>query len=105
MKHTRFPSIISVSMTIVNWFSKMQSMPTHSFDEAQSNLQQLINEVAESHKPIVITGERSNAVLIDAEDWSSIQETLYLLSVPGMGESIKEAMAIPLEECDEKIEW
>jgi antitoxin YefM len=75
-------------------------MPTHSIEEAQNNLQRLINEVADSHKPIMIMGEKSNAVLIDAEDWSSIQETLYLLSMPGMGESIKEGTATPLEECE-----
>lgn len=80
-------------------------MSIHPVEEAKNNLQDLINEVAESHKPIIITGKSSNAVLIDEEDWSSIQETLYLLSVPGMGESIKEAMATPLEECDEEIEW
>ncbi|MEL6161348.1 MAG: type II toxin-antitoxin system Phd/YefM family antitoxin [Cyanobacteria bacterium J06627_32] len=80
-------------------------MSIHPVEEAQNNLQQLINEVAESHKPVIITGESSNAVLIDEEDWSSIQETLYLLSIPGMGESIKKAMATPLEECDEEIEW
>lgn len=80
-------------------------MSIHPVEEAQHRLQELINEVSESHKPVIITGENSNAVLIDEEDWSSIQETLYLLSVPGMGESIKAAMATPLEECDEKIEW
>ena len=80
-------------------------MSIHSIDEAQNNLQQLMDEVASSHKPIIIAGQKSNAVLIDAEDWSSIQETLYLLSIPGMGESIKEGMATPLEECDETIEW
>lgn len=74
-------------------------MSIHSIEEAQNNLQQLINEVADSHRPITITGEKSNAVLIDAEDWSSIQETLYLLSIPGMGESIKKGMATPPEEC------
>lgn len=80
-------------------------MSTHSLDEARNNLQHLINEVASSHQPIIITGEKSNAVLIDAEDWSSIQETLHLLSIPGMRESIKEDMATPIKECDEKIEW
>lgn len=80
-------------------------MSVHSIDEAQNNLQQLMDEVANSHKPITITGQKSNAVLIDAEDWSSIQETLYLLSIPGMGESIKEGLATPLEKCNETIEW
>ncbi|MGC1309101.1 MAG: type II toxin-antitoxin system Phd/YefM family antitoxin [Phormidesmis sp.] len=80
-------------------------MSIHPIEEAQTKLQELMNEVAESHKPVIITGKNSNAVLIDEEDWSSIQETLYLLSVPGMGESIKKIMATPLEECDEDIEW
>ena len=80
-------------------------MSVHSVNEAQSNLQQLINEVAESHKPVIITGESSNAVLLNEEDWSSIQETLYLLSIPEMGESIKEGLATPVEECTEEVEW
>ncbi len=80
-------------------------MPTYSLEEAQNNLQQLINEVADSHRPIMIMGEKSKAVLVDEKDWSGIQETLYLLSIPGMGESIKEGMVTPLEECHEAIEW
>ncbi|PSN15643.1 type II toxin-antitoxin system prevent-host-death family antitoxin [filamentous cyanobacterium CCP5] len=63
--------------------------------QAQDSLQQLINEVSQSHKPVVITGSSGNAVLLSEEDWSSIQETLYLLSVPGMRESIKEGLTTP----------
>jgi len=44
-------------------------------------------------------------VLISEEDWEAIQETLYLLSVPGMRESIREGMNTPVEECDEELEW
>jgi PHD/YefM family antitoxin component YafN of YafNO toxin-antitoxin module len=50
-------------------------------------------------------GKRNNAVLVSEEDWSAIQETLYLLSVPGMRESIREGMAAPLDECDEELDW
>jgi antitoxin YefM len=64
--------------------------------EARANLYRLIDETAESHQPIIISGKRSNAVLLAAEDWSAIQETLFLLAVPGMRESIKEGMAEPL---------
>lgn len=64
--------------------------------EARANLYRLIDQTAESHKPIVISGKRSSAVLLSAEDWNAIQETLYLLAVPGMRESIKSGMAKPL---------
>lgn len=68
-------------------------MQTHTASEARANLYRLIDETAESHVPIAISGKRSNAVLISAEDWSAIQETLFLLAVPSMRESIKAGMA------------
>ena len=71
--------------------------------EARSNLYRLIDETAESHQPIVIMGKRNKAVLVSEEDWSAIQETLYLLSVPGMRESIREGMDTPEDECDEEL--
>ncbi|MCG7590912.1 MULTISPECIES: type II toxin-antitoxin system Phd/YefM family antitoxin [unclassified Halomonas] len=73
--------------------------------EARSNLYRLIDETAESHQPIVIMGKRNKAVLVSEEDWSAIQETLYLLSVPGMREAIREGMDTPLDECDEELDW
>jgi prevent-host-death family protein len=80
-------------------------MQTLKASEARANLYRLIDEVAESHEPIVISGKRSSAVLISAEDWSSIQETLYLLSVPGMRESIKDGMAKALAESANELDW
>lgn len=80
-------------------------MQTLKASEARANLYRLIDEAAESHEPIIITGKRSAAVLISSEDWSSIQETLYLLSVPGMRESIKEGMATPLAESAKELDW
>ena len=73
--------------------------------EARSNLYRLIDEAAESHRPIVIMGKRNRAVLVSEEDWSAIQETLYLLSVPGMRESIREGMGTPVDQCDEELNW
>lgn len=73
--------------------------------EARSNLYRLIDETAESHQPIVITGKRNKAVLVAEEDWAAIQETLFLLSVPGMRESIREGMAASVDECDEELDW
>ncbi len=73
--------------------------------EARSKLYNLIDEAASSHKPIVITGKRSNAVLISEEDWNAISETLFLLSVPGMRESIKEGLAEDSSKCSKELDW
>lgn len=73
--------------------------------EARANLYRLIDETNESHQPVVISGKRSSAVLVSAEDWSAIQETLYLLSVPGMRESIKKGMAEPLSKSARELKW
>jgi antitoxin YefM len=73
--------------------------------EARANLYQLIDETAQSHQPVTITGKRHNAVLVSEDDWRSVQETLYLVSIPGMRESIIEGMQTPVEECAEELEW
>lgn len=67
---------------------------------AQQQLQDLIDTVSQSHQPIVITGQSNNAVLLSEADWTSIQETLYLLSIPGMQESIREGLATSIKEYD-----
>lgn len=80
-------------------------MATLTASEARARLYRLIDQAAESHQPIHITGRRGSAVLIAEEDWHAIQETLYLLSVPGMRESIKEGMAEPLAESAKELDW
>jgi prevent-host-death family protein len=76
-----------------------------SASEARANLYRLMDEAASSHKPVLISGKRNNAVLIAADDWSAIQETLHLLSVPGMRESIKAGMAEPLDKSGKALKW
>ena len=73
--------------------------------EARSKLYALIDETTESHQPIVITGKRGNAVLLAEEDWRAINETLHLLSIPGMRESIREGMETDFAECDQELDW
>jgi prevent-host-death family protein len=80
-------------------------MPTVTATEARAKLYRLIDQAASSHEPIVITGKRANAVLISEDDWRAVQETLYLLSIPGMRESIKEGLETPVEECAEDLDW
>ena len=73
--------------------------------EARANLYRLIDEAASSHQPLLITGKRNKAVLVSEEDWEAIQETLYLLSIPGMRESIREGMETPADKCAEDPGW
>lgn len=72
---------------------------------ARKDLYKLIDQVQESHEPIVITGKRGSGVLISAEDFATIQETLYLQSMPGMTESIVEGMQTDAKECSEEPGW
>ena len=80
-------------------------MKSVSSGKAQDNLEQLIAEAALSHEPIQITSGVSNGVLIAEEDWRAVQETLYLLSIPGMRESIREGMSTPIDECATELTW
>jgi antitoxin YefM len=80
-------------------------MTTLTATEARAGLYRLIDQAAESHKPVIISGKRANAVLISEEDWSAIQETLYLLSIPGLRESIRDAMAEPLAKSKKVLKW
>lgn len=73
--------------------------------EARTRLYSLIDETASTHRPIVIKGKRSNAILLSEEDWNAINETLYLMSVPGMRESIIEGMATDISECSKDLDW
>ena len=73
--------------------------------EARAQLYSLIDEAANTHEPIVITGKRSNAILVSEDDWNSISETLYLLSIPNMRESIKEGLTENLSSCSADLDW
>ena len=80
-------------------------MTTLTASNARANLYRLIDQAAESHEAILISGKHRSAVLISEEDWKAIQETLYLLSVPGMRESIKQGMKEPLSKSAKRLPW
>ena len=80
-------------------------MKTLTASEARANLYRLLDEAAASHEPVHITGKRNNGVLVSEEDWNAVQETLYLLSVPGMGESIRKGMATLVEKTSDEPGW
>ena len=73
--------------------------------QARTNIYKIMDETSQTHQPIMITGKRNNVVMISEEDWNAIEETLYLNSVTGMADSIKEAMNASDSEFSENIEW
>jgi antitoxin YefM len=80
-------------------------MATLTISQARERLYRLVDEAAASHEPILITGKRANAVLISEADWRAINETLYLMGITGMRESILEGLQTPLEECSDELDW
>lgn len=80
-------------------------MTTLPATQARARLYALMDEAAASHQPIQITGKRGNAVLVSEEDWSAIQETLFLLSIPGMRDSIKKGMSESIDDCAASLKW
>ena len=80
-------------------------MTTITATKARKDLYRLVDHVQDTHEPVEIAGKRGNAVLIGEDDWRAIQETLYLVSIPGMRESILEGMATDVDELGDKPGW
>jgi antitoxin YefM len=80
-------------------------MTSISATEARKQLYKLVDDVRDSHEPVQITSKRGNAVLVGEDDWRAVQETLYLVSIPGMRDSILEGMATPVEELEDEPGW
>lgn len=80
-------------------------MTTINISEARTRLYKLVDETNLSHEPVLITGKRGNAVLVSEEDWRAVQETLHLVSIPGMRESVQEGLQTPVDECAEEPGW
>lgn len=80
-------------------------MVSLSAEEASKRLYALIDEVGDSHQPVLITGKRGNAVLLSEPDWNAIQATLHLVSIPGMRESVLDGLASPLADLSDQTGW
>ncbi len=80
-------------------------MKTITATKARENLYRLMDEVAVTSEPVQITGRRANAILVSEADWRALEETVRLVSIPGMAESIREGLETPLEECVEELDW
>ena len=80
-------------------------MASINVTEARANLFSLVKRTGEDREPILITGKHGNAILIAEDDWKAIQETLFLVSIPGMRESIQEGMKEPASDCSSEPGW
>jgi antitoxin YefM len=80
-------------------------MTTLTATEARKRLYSLLDDVAQSHEAVQITGKRNTAVLVSEEDWRAIQETLYLTSIPGMKKSIIKGLRTPVKKCSKEPGW
>ncbi len=80
-------------------------MSSINITNARKNLYKLVDSLSDTHEPVHITGKKKSAVLVSEDDWRSIEETLYLLSIPGMRDSILKGMREPIEKSSDKIEW
>ena len=72
--------------------------------KARAMLYRLIESLQKGQEPVLITGKKGNAVLVSEEDWQNISETLYLLSIPGMRDSLLKGMKEPVSRCSKKID-
>ena len=80
-------------------------MTSMTATEARKQLYILLDEVADSHEPVQIAGKRHSAVLVSEDDWRAIQETLYLISIPQMRESITKGLKTPVAKCKQELDW
>ena len=76
-----------------------------SVSQARANIFKIIDEINQSHYPIIITGKNNDAVILGLDDWNSIQETLYLTSIQNMRESIIDGLNTSVEDCLTELEW
>ncbi|WP_428024835.1 type II toxin-antitoxin system Phd/YefM family antitoxin [Arcobacter sp.] len=78
---------------------------TMSVSQVRADIYNVMDETAQTHEPILITGKRNNVVMLSQEDWNAIEETLYLNNIPNMVSSIQESMNESDSEFSEDIEW
>ena len=80
-------------------------MQTVNVIDARAKLAELVEQVSMSHQPQVIASERNRAVLVCEGDWNALNESLHLMSVAGLRESLREGMEAPLNDCSRELDW
>jgi prevent-host-death family protein len=95
----------SIRLTYDIAYERKWRMTTLTATEARKSLYGLLDDVADSHMSVQITGKRNSAVLVSKDDWQAIQETLFLTAIPGMRKSIQSGMRTPVCKCDKELKW
>jgi len=80
-------------------------MRTVTAQELKADFTKILDDTVSSHEPIHITSKKAHGVLISEEDWRAIQETLFLLSIPKMRESIRRGLKTPIDKCATELPW
>ncbi len=80
-------------------------MTSMTATQARRQIHTLLDDVANSHEPIQIAGKRHSAVLVSEDDWRAVQETLYLVGIPGVRDSIRKGLRTPVEKCSKELDW
>jgi len=80
-------------------------LKTVSVKDASDNLPDLIENTIAKCEPVLISGENRNAVLMAESDWLAMNETLHLLSVPGMRDAIQSGLSENLESTSKELKW
>ena len=93
----------SGTLLLASWMP--ERMTTLTASAARAKLYKLLDQATAAHEPIQITGKRGNAILVSEEDWHSIQETLYLLSIPDMRGSVRKGLKTPERQCARTLHW
>jgi prevent-host-death family protein len=74
-------------------------MNTYDLTNTEAELQSLLQEVNQTHVPVRIVGENVAAVMLSADDWRAVEETIYINSFRGLADSILSASKEPVEDC------
>jgi prevent-host-death family protein len=81
------------------------NMATVSATAFRQDIFGLLSETIRDSRPLTVTTKEGNAVVLSEDDYNALQETLYLVSMPGMREKIREGMATPLSDCVADDGW
>jgi len=76
-----------------------------SVSNARKDLYQLVDNVATTHEPALIKGKRNAVVMVAAEDWADIQETLFVSNNKSLAKSLHKGIKESYKECKAKLDW
>ena len=71
----------------------------------QENFEQIFDDVLVSGGPVKILKDNGNAILVSEEVWRGMTETLSLMAIPGMRDSIRSGMSQPIADTATGLDW